>query len=382
MNKTDLKFITLSFIAWRLLLFIIAFFAISTFPLQQGFLGGNLEGYLNVPWFWGLINFDGEHYLSIAYQGYRSLTYFFFPVYPLLVKFISLNSSSVTRLATSGIFIANISFFIALVGFWKLIRLDFNRKIAKWSLVLLLIFPTSFFFGSFYTESVFLALVVWSLYLVRKRKWIESGILAAISSATRVVGMVMLPVLAIEVWLQRNRYKGKKLFKPTIGVLLVPMGLGVYMYFLNKQTGDPLEFFNSVGIFGEQRTAGFILLPQVFYRYIFKVLPSVNYSFLPISFVTVLEFVTAVWLVVVSIIAFFKLRLSWAVYLALAFLIPTLSGSFSSLPRYALVLFPAFLVTALYVSRLNKLGKAVILLILTFGLYLATSLFTRGYWVA
>ena len=260
--------------------------------------------------------------------------------------------------------------------------MDFNRKIAKWSLVLLLIFPTSFFFGSFYTESVFLALVVWSLYLVRKRKWIESGILALISSATRVVGMVMLPVLAIEVWLQRNRYKGKKLFKPTIAVLLVPLGLGVYMYFLNKQTGDPLEFFNSVGIYGEQRTAGLILLPQVFYRYIFKVLPSVNYSFLPISFVTVLEFVTAVWLVVVSIIAFFKLRLSWAVYLALAFLIPTLSGSFSSLPRYALVLFPAFLVTALYVSRLNKLGKAVILLILTFGLYLATSLFTRGYWVA
>ena len=86
MQKNDYLFIIKSFLGWRLLLFLVLFFAFKYVPLQKDFLGGGLFNYLSNPHLWALANFDGEHYLSIAQNGYLPLTYAFFPVYPYLIK--------------------------------------------------------------------------------------------------------------------------------------------------------------------------------------------------------------------------------------------------------------------------------------------------------
>ncbi|MGB6882196.1 MAG: hypothetical protein WBD86_02760, partial [Microgenomates group bacterium] len=82
MKLESKKFIFRSFVFWRVLLFLFLFLAIGIVPLQQNFLGGGLSSYLRSPYLWAWGNFDGEHYLSIAFKGYQPLTYFFFPVYP------------------------------------------------------------------------------------------------------------------------------------------------------------------------------------------------------------------------------------------------------------------------------------------------------------
>ena len=134
--------------------------------------------------------------------------------------------------------------------------------------------------------------------------------------------------------------------------------------------------------FGEQRSATPIMLPQVFYRYIFKILPSLNYSYFPVVFTTFLEFLIGLLFLFLSIVSFFKMRLSYFLFLSLGYLFPTLSGSFSSLPRYVLVLFPAFLLTALWVQKMPATIRFFIYGLLFVGSVVSTALFVRGFWVS
>ena len=370
MTRSDFKFIFSSFVLWRLATFLFLFLAIKFVPLQLGhnFLGGGYGNYLSEPWLWSWANFDGEHFLSIARFGYQPLTYFYFPVFPLLARFLGIALGEGAKIF-SGLIVSNVSFLLALIGFWKLILLDYKRDVAKLAIVLLLLFPTSFYFGSYYSESIFLALVVWSFYFARTGKWILSGILGGVSTATRIIGAALLPALVLE----------KKRKWP---IVLIPLGIIIYMYYLNVKTGDPFNFLNEISIFGDQRSSSFVLLPQVFYRYFVKILPVLNYQYFPGTFTTYLELASAILFLALSVLAFIKLRASYAIYLALGYLVPTLSGSFSSLPRYVLSLFPGFILLAIYSQKLSKVWKTVLFSLLFIGLAVSTCLFLRGYWVS
>lgn len=74
-----------------------------------------------------------------------------------------------------------------------------------------------------------------------------------------------------------------------------------------------------------------------------------------------------------------KLRSSYVLYGILAFLAPTLTGTFTSMPRYVLVLFPAYIIAAREIK-----GKRFFWLALFSGILLIinTALFIQGYWVA
>lgn len=370
MSKKDFGFILVSFLSWRILLFIILFFAIRLLPLQQHFIGGGIERYLKDPWFWAWANFDGENYLSIARYGFLFVGQAFFPLYPLLIRFFGSG-------IWAGLLISNLSFLIALIGLYKLIKLDYSEKITRLSILLLLLFPTSFYFGSVYTESLFLAFVVWSYYAGRKEKWLITGILGAFASATRVIGVILLPALLVGVLVKKRKLEVKHW-----PLVLIPLGIIFYMVYLWRFSGDSLAFVHSQVSVGEQRSSVPIILPQVFYRYLFKIIPNLNFNYLPIVFTTFLELGSALLFLILSIYSFWKLKLSYALFLTLGYLIPTISGSFSSLPRYVLVLFPAFILMALWTEKLSRPLKIVLYGILFVGLAIASGLFLRGYWVS
>jgi len=370
MKDKNISFIIKWFLGWRLLLFIFLAIGVYFVPLQNNFLGGGLGSYLKNPFFWAWSNFDGEHYLAIAYEGYRPLTYFYFPVFPLVIRFVgNIIGGNFISYAVSGLLLSNVSFFIGLIGIYKLLKLDKKESLLKTVLFLLFLFPTSFYFGSVYTESLFFALSVWSFYFARKKKWICAGLLGAVLTATRVTGLALIPALMIEAYLQYRDEKEKYIIHKILGILTIPLGICVYTYFLKLKTGDPLEFVHSVAIFGQQRQSSIVLLPQVFYRYFFKVFPNINYDYFPVVFSTLLEIIVAIIFLMLVVASFIKQRLSYAFFSLFAFLIPTFSGSFSSLPRYVLIMFPAFILAAEYIERISMLA-------------IATSLFTRGYWIS
>ena len=381
MLSRDIKFVLGTFLIWRILLFVFLFLGLAILPLQRNFLGGEIANYQSSPWYWAWANFDGQHYLSIAQKGgYGFGQQAFFPLYPLLIKALGgAFGGGLASLNLAGLIISNSAFVVALVGLYKLLRLKFTERITRFTIILLLVFPVSFYFGSVYTESLFLALVVWSFLLAKRGKWLYACILGGLAAATRVIGVLLLPVLFIELFQQS---KNKILDTRYLYLLLIPLGLLAYMYFLYQTYGDPLLFIRALPGFGEQRSATPILLPQVFYRYIFKILPSVNFSYFPAAFTTVLEFLVGGGFLLLAVLSFKRLSLSYSLFLTLGYLVPTLSGSFSSLPRYSLVLFPAFVLGAIYLDKASRAIKLTVVSILGVGLCIATALFVRGYWVS
>jgi hypothetical protein len=381
-NKLNISSIVKLFLTWKVLLFVVTLLSIPILSLQFNFLGGGLSNYLSKPYLWTWANFDGEHYLAIAKEGYRPLTYFFFPIYPILIRIVS----STFRLSHifSALTISNISFLIGLIGLAKLIKLDYGQKVTKLTILLYLFFPTSFYFTATYTEALFFALVIWTFYFARQKKWIIATVLASFLTATRIVGVAIIPAFFIEYY---QAQKNKKLLSiqsiKSAALSLIPLsGITIYMYFLYQKTGDPLRFLNTISIFGAQRSSNLIMLPQVFYRYFVKILPNLNYSYFPVIFSTYLETISAIVFLVLITISFFKTRLSYAIFATLTYLIPTFSGSFSSLPRYILVVFPAFILTADWLK--NKPKKYIIITFLCFIILqiIALSLFSRGYWLS
>lgn len=369
-------------LAWRISLFIFALVGAVLLPLRSiHYLGGSIDNYSRNPLFWGWVNFDGDYYLKIAIHGYQSLTHSFFPLYPLLTKYLAMPlGTEVSNMVVSGLIISNLSFLFSLFIFWKLIKIDYPEKTAFLSLILLLVFPTSFFFGAMYTESLFLLLVLGAFYTARKKMWFFAGVLGMLASATRVVGVLLLPALFIE-WSQNKKsQKAKSSIFGLLFLFLVPTGLAAYMLFLQKTTGNSLAFYNELSYFGEQRSGQLVPLYQVFWRYI-KILLGIKFSD-PLYFTITMEALIGLVTPILLIWGYIKrVRLSYLVFAGLAYLLPTLTGSFSSMPRYVLVIFPIFILLGIFFSERRRLVLflSIISVIL---LAIETMFFIRGYWVA
>ncbi|TSC88433.1 MAG: hypothetical protein G01um101416_101 [Microgenomates group bacterium Gr01-1014_16] len=366
------------FLIWQLAIIIITYLSIQILPLRQTFKGGedqstplNPQPFLKNPLLYSRANFDGIHYISIARRGYGYGQQAFFPLYP---KLLSLLNSIFKNFTVTGILISSISFLFGVYLFSKLISLDHPGPVRKWTLIALFIFPVSFFFTSVYTEGLFFFLVIGSFYSARRSRWWLAGIFGFLAAYTRLAGIFFLPALIAEWWLQ------KKSFKALIPLILIPLGLLLYMSFLQRTTGDSLAFIHVQKLFGQGRSDKIILLYQVFWRYL-KMIFTVNRAD-PLFLTILLEFITGLTFGIISIYSLFKQRLSYSVFNLLSFIIPTLTGTFTSLPRYVLVCFPAFIILGTWLHQTSKLNRLVYFSISCLGFILFLALFSRGYWVS
>lgn len=386
------KKITVSFLVWRLWLFLVAFlsiFFIPTFGARFPYADRVLE-ITHLPyWIWGFGNFDGVHYLRLAQNGYNAeFTQAFFPLYSLLVRFFNFipktktldlsiftdPSYFVTAMILSAIF-----FLAALYFLFKLWNEEYNKKISFLSILLLLSFPTAFYFGATYSESLFLLLTVLTFWFVKRDKYILAGIFASLASATKIQGAILFIFLAAELW---QKYKniltrlGRQFWYDLVGLIISPLGLLAYMYYLYRTFGNAFYFLTAQPAFGAERNSlPLVLLPQVIYRYI-KILLTINSTTLAF-WNAVLELTITLILIVGLIIAFKKIKFSYWIYTTLVILLPTLTGTLSSMPRYALLAFPLLPV----IARFNKASRYIIIAQVLVGVVLLT-LFVRGYWVA
>ncbi len=277
--------------------------------------------------FWATFaHFDGIHYLRLAAHGYADWgSQAFFPLYPLLINLLSRILGDPLY---SGIILSIISLIIAILG---LRRLFPTRPQLFW---LILSFPTAFFFLTVYTESLFFALSIWFFVFLTRQKWWLAAILAGLASATRLVGAFLAISLFIELL-----HRPLSIVHRSFLTLLSLSGLLAYMFFLYQTTTDPLLFFHVQPVFGGGRSGGeLILLPQVLYRYAKILLTTSADTFVFWRSFLELGFFTGAITMLVN--KFKKLPLAVSTYLALSLLLPTLSGTLSSLPRYVLVLTP------------------------------------------
>lgn len=364
-------------IIWKVLLFFIAIWSYEVFPLYSlNYLGGGFSNYISKYYIFPWANFDGEHFISIAYFGYQELQQAFFPLYPKLIALgLFFYGRTLEMGAKVGYVISTITFPIALIFFYKLIKLDYSKKFALGVIVILFLYPASFYFNAIYSESLFLMLITLSFYFFRRERYLWASFFGFFASLTRVFGVLLFISFLIEIFLFKIPLK--KVF----WVLLIPAGLGFYMLYLYLSIGDPLAFYNLQLVVGEQHQRGVVLFPQVVYRYL-KIVFTMD-SLTPLLTTIFFEFAIGLIFFMLPIIGYFKkVRLSYLFFAFFGYLLPTVQGSFSSLPRYVLVLFPSFIILGLLFKRWPNWIKILLGSLSAVLLLIETALFLRGYWVA
>jgi Gpi18-like mannosyltransferase len=359
------------FLTWRVGLFLVAFLATLILPFKGSFPYINQELIpTHLPsWVWGFGNFDGVHYLRLAQMGYSSeFTQAFFPIYPLLVYLFSLGR----WYFLSGLVISNLTFLLALYFLFRLFVIDYSGKVSYRSVLLLLAFPTAFYFGAVYSESTFLLPAVLTMLFARRKQFLIAAVFAAIASATRVIGIFLWLFLLIEI-IQSGSYRR---LGSILGLFLAPLGLIFSMIYLKLQFNNPLYFLTAQSSFGAQRSSSIVLLPQVLVRYIkiFGSVPAKSYPF----FTAVIEFLFTVLPMAGALLFFKKIRLSYLAFVIGCLFLPTLTGTLSSMPRYALMVFPILPLLA----QTEKGAFKIILVSFIMAQIVFLSLFVRGYWIA
>ncbi len=228
-------------------------------------------GRLTAPWGYlanavvaPLARWDSVWYLTIAKSGYAGSVarMAFFPLYPLLIHVVGF----VTRSdLVAGVLISLVAFAVRLGLLYRLVRLDFSEEIAEMTVMLLAFCPMSFFFSAVYTESLFLALSVGSIYAARRERWLSAGVLGGLAAISRNGGIALiLPVGVIYLYgprtteharptrWAREQLSGLRLLLPryrlrpdAVWLLLIPAGLGVYLAYLGIEYGHALAPFNA-----------------------------------------------------------------------------------------------------------------------------------------
>jgi Gpi18-like mannosyltransferase len=317
-------------------------------------------------------NWDGYHYLPIAEFGYyRIQEYAFFPLYPLLIKITSFITGS---LLLSGILINIISTFFGLVFFYKLVILEKNITIALIAVLLLLVFPTSFFFITVYSESLFFLFTVLSFYFLKKERLFLSVLFSGIATATRPLGLAVAVAVFYQLIVLKKKKNSKLNWSHLMGLSVISVfGLIFYMIFLFIQTGNPLTFLTVQSNWN--RSIGWpwdgVLLnllnivssPNIFYQ----------------SLAVVWEFLFFVFGFGIVLRSFRYLPTHYTLYGLISLLLPLTTSSLMSFPRFLLPIFPLFIVLALTKNRLILLIYGI--LSSTLLIYF-TILFINGFWVS
>lgn len=379
-----IKKIILLFFSWRLFLFIPIIvsgyflsprngysYTLLTYFLEKGSVLFN-------PLLYPFGNFDAVYYLLIAAKGY-TVNAGFFPLFPLSIYLTTLPVGLNLPFSPGQYLIANILvgiyFLIALIIFYKLLKLDYSENISLWSIIFLLIFPTSFFFATIYSESLFLLLTLLTFYFARKKKWPISGIAGILLTATRLVGIAIWPAILYEYF---KNEKNKSLAK-LLSILLIPAGLIAYMIYNFQKWGNAFYFIQAQGNFANNRTIdSIIFFPQTVFRYVkilFLVRPNLYEWW--VAFFELLFFVFA--LILFYIAWKKKIRLSYLIFGILCFLIPVSSGTFTGLPRYLMTIFPFYIALALIKNKLFRIIYCAISLILLFIFFM---FFSKGYFIS
>ena len=271
--------------------------------------------------------------------------------------------------------------------------LDSKAKV-MWAIIFLLTFPTSFFFNSVYTESMFFCFVISTFYFLHKKNYLVAGIFAYAAALTRIVGIfLIIPFLVLFAVKVYEAYRNKTIwtvikenFSLLFASLFPVLGFGTYSFYLWKVSGDPLLFFHSQTAFSAGRQTSLILFPQVIYRYL-KIFFTADFNFT--YFVAVIEFSFFIFALGILSWQFFKLiknreklnthLLGINLFSFASLLLPTLTGTFLSIPRFLIVMPAIFIALAELKGFKIKVGITTVFVVLHIILL---GYFVQGYFIS
>lgn len=278
---------------------------------------------LNMHWRW-----DAVHYYSIATGGYGAYhaqpqpgaepngLFAFFPLLPLCMRGVAtllngfrppaavpIGEAEATTLI-AGVLVVQIATLLACWLLFQLAREETNDTATATRAVLyMLFFPLAFFYAVPYAEPLFLAASIGTFLAARRGQWVRAGVWAALASAARPFGLLLLPTLAFAIFLawRRGELSPKARGRALLGLILAPQGTLLFALYLWRTVGDPLAFVHAQRSVWDRKTTvplvtlwrgiGYALHPQ------WSAVPD-TYARTVLHTVTVLVFLVGVGLAV------------------------------------------------------------------------------------
>jgi hypothetical protein len=317
---------------------------------------------------------DAPHYAALAQDWYVNVGdpanfIVFFPLYPLLTRLFTFSADTVN---ISALVVANACSVVALIYLYKLTKLDFGEGEAQKAILVLSVFPTAYFLSAPYTEGLFFATVIASLYYARLGKWLPAGVIGGLAALTRLGGLLILPVLAVE-FLSQNRRSLRRVFSfDFASIFLVLAGFLIYLDINLQVTGNAFTFmivervhwYNTLdpwsGFMGAISWALNSSYPE-----------SVTIGWAPLAF-------GVFGLVMIAVGLARRFRPSYLAYMVVTWMLSLSTSFWLSVPRYIMAMFPMFMLLA----TLIKGKTATVLVTGAFGVLLVyfTTLFAAGQW--
>jgi hypothetical protein len=305
------------------------------------------------------MRWDTPWYLEIAAHGYSCYgTSVYMPLYPLLIRGMSYVTGG--HYLAAALIISSIASFFVFYLLYQLARdLTGSLQIARATVITLALFPVSFFLMAAYTEAIFLVLALGAYLATRRGRWLLAGGLAALATLTRLQGILLLAPLGLELLLaQRSQLRT---WRPWLALSLAPVGLALFVIYIRLTEGlslpwEPLGSAQGVwhlhyawpwqGIVAD--LASLIAQPNAGTILSFKLLDPL----------------CALLFLGLAVLAFRRLNLPLAVFLVVMWLSSVIkvteAGYTTSISRYMLGLFPAFIILGMLATRWPRLLRGVV----------------------
>jgi len=272
---------------------------------------------------WGV--WDSGWYLDIARNWYtttpmigQQANYAFFPLYPLCMRLLGFMMDEFI----AGIIISNIFLILSAYYIYKLTE---NKK----SVDFFFLMPTAFILSGVFSESLYLFLVIFLFYSIKKKRWSFVGIFGFLASLTRPLGVFIFLPAAYEYLNQKKNKVDKEVF--WLG--MIPLGLILFMIYNYFLTKDFLAFVHIYPAWNRTLVNPVFELFSGLYIGIYERIWSFTF------------------IIAMSILWYFrkKISISYFIYSSYSLILPLCFG-LEGMLRYVTVLFPISIIF----SKLSK----------------------------
>jgi hypothetical protein len=313
--------------------------------------------------------FDVNWYLSIAEHGYGSVAgdIHFPPLFPLLIRLLTPLFGSAFL---AGLFLGHLASLDAIKLLYETFHEWGGQLAAKRTTSLLLLYPTSFFLFSAYTESLFLVTALLSLRHMRKHSWGWAGFWVFCAILTRLQGVALIIPMIYLMWQERPFFQIRS---QGLGLALSGLGGLVYLFVRSMYVKDhivPLVETNLHARLGS---------PWDSFWYAIQTLFSGQ-----ITFIDLLNLLVVCLFMILLILGWEKIPLEYNLYAAASLLVMVIriveTQPLNSMLRYSLVLFPSFFILGL-AGENPWTRRLIIYTFIPLNLYLSAQFFLWG-WVA
>jgi len=321
---------------------------------------------MNLTYSKALSNWDSGWYNSIIKDGYDKNSIAFYPLYPLIIKLISLILPFNIPSEFIGAFFSTILFIIFNLILFKLFKNkekhpEWMTPQTKYGYFFFLFAPVSYIFHSSHTESLFLLLSFVALFFSNKN-WIIASVIAGLCALTKNQGVILSITIA---WLAAsnealliNKYK-KFILSGLISFSLYSLFL-IYQYYIFS---TPFAFMEA------QKNWTYITSISEYFKAFFDIV-----RFKELTRFNIYAAIYYYFLIIYCFLIYKKSKPIFFYSLTCLLLLP-LQGSLINAFRYTIFLFPLLFTLGDFLSKRNII---FLILLSVFLIYLNHQM-TRNY---